>query len=101
MEKLSRRVAIARTRFRKKLYAMTDGIAAASPAAVAISASAMPGATVASVALPVWAMPEKAFMIPQTVPNRPMKGVALPVVARKGRYVSMSAISSLDAFLIA
>src|SRR3989304_5864663 len=74
MEKLSRRVPIARTRFRKKLYAMTDGIAAASPAAVAISASAIPGATVASGALPGCAMPEKAFMTPHTVPNNPMEG---------------------------
>ena len=68
---------------------MTDGMAAASPAAVATSASAMPGATVASVAFPVIAMPEKAFMIPHTVPNRPMNGVALPVVARNGRRFSI------------
>ena len=64
---------------------MTAGIAAPRPAAVAMSASEMPGATTARLAEPCWPMPWKAAMMPQTVPKRPMKGVALAVVARKGR----------------
>ena len=35
-------------------------------------------------------------MIPQTVPKRPMKGVTLPVVARKPIIFSIRAISWLD-----
>ena len=34
-------------------------------------------------------------MIPHTVPKRPTKGVALPVVARKFRYRSSLAVSRL------
>jgi len=64
-------------------------MAATSPAAVATSASAMPGATVASVAFPAVAIPEKAFMMPHTVPNNPMNGVVLPVVARNGSRCSI------------
>ena len=62
---------------------MTAGIAAARPAAVAIKASAIPGATTAKEALfmtPIW---RKDSMMPQTVPNRPMNGADEPVVARK------------------
>ena len=50
---------------------------------MAISASARPGATTARLAEPVCPMPWKALMMPITVPNRPMNGAALPVVARK------------------
>jgi hypothetical protein len=39
--------------------------------AVATSASAMPGAPVASVTWVMFARPMNACMIPQTVPNRP------------------------------
>ena len=46
-------------------------------------------------------MPVKAFMMPQTVPKRPMNGVALPTVARKGRYISICSISSLVAMRMA
>jgi hypothetical protein len=77
---------------------MTAGIAAASPAAVATSASAMPGAYAARLAVPLTPMPRKAFMMPQTVPNSPMNGVALAVVAKKPRLRSNSA-SCTDAFL--
>ena len=55
-------------------------MAAASPTAVATSASAMPGAT-ASMEPPPEAKPEKASMMPQTVPNKPMKGATEPMVA--------------------
>ena len=57
-------------------------MAAASPAAVVMSASEMPGATTARLAEPVRPISSNAFMIPTTVPNRPMNGAALPVVAR-------------------
>ena len=58
---------------------MTAGIAATRPMAVAISASAMPGATTASEAEPVFPMPSKAVMMPHTVPNRPINGDVDPV----------------------
>ncbi len=60
-------------------------MAAPKPAAVAISASEMPGATTARLAEPCWPMPWKALMMPTMVPKSPMKGAALAVVARKGR----------------
>src|SRR5207245_649716 len=61
---------------------MTAGIAAPRPAAVAISASEMPGATTARLAEPCWPMPWNAAMMPQTVPKSPMNGAALAVVAK-------------------
>ena len=64
---------------------MTAGMAAPRPAAVAMSASEMPGATTARLAEPCCPMPWKAAMTPHTVPKRPMKGAELAVVARKGR----------------
>jgi hypothetical protein len=38
-------------------------------------------------------MPRKEFMMPQTVPKRPIKGVVEPVVARNVRYFSRRAVS--------
>ena len=64
---------------------MTAGMAAASPAAVAISASEMPGATTARFAEPCVPMLWNDVMMPHTVPKRPMNGAELAVVARKGR----------------
>src|SRR5437763_1651379 len=62
---------------------MTAGIAANRPKAVAISASAIPGATARSVA--AFALPRLAndVMTPQTVPKSPMNGATEAVVARK------------------
>ena len=40
-----------------------------------------------------------ASMIPQTVPNRPMNGVTLPVVARKPIIFSIRATSALEALV--
>jgi len=54
-------------------------MAAARPTAVATRASAIPGAT-ASMLPPPWERPEKASIIPQTVPKRPMNGVIDPIV---------------------
>src|SRR5262249_11698425 len=59
----------------------TAGIAAASPSAVASSASAIPGATTARFVVCALDMPMKLFMMPQTVPNRPTKGAVAPMVA--------------------
>src|SRR5712691_8467730 len=55
---------------------MVAGMAATRPIAVANSASAMPGATTASEVFFEAAIDWKLVMMPQTVPNRPMKGPA-------------------------
>ena len=65
------------------LYAITAGIAANKPRAVAKRASAIPGATTAKLVLLLIAMDWKALTIPQTVPNKPIKGAVDPTVARK------------------
>src|SRR5688572_24770880 len=58
---------------------MTAGIAANKPMAVATSASAIPGATMASVTCCTFPIEVNAFMIPHTVPNNPTYGpVDLP-----------------------
>src|SRR5206468_7279194 len=62
---------------------MTAGIAANRPNAVAIRASAMPGATARNVATFALARPANEVITPQTVPNSPTKGVTDAVVARK------------------
>jgi hypothetical protein len=61
--------------------------------AVATRASAMPGATVASVTCCRLARPVKACMMPQTVPNRPTYGETEPTEARNDRLDSTSSIS--------
>src|SRR6266481_1041259 len=53
-------------------------MAAASPNAVASSASAMPGATTARLVVCSFEMPMKLFMMPHTVPNRPTNGAKAP-----------------------
>src|SRR6516164_7924547 len=83
------------------LYATTAGIAAARPIAVANSASAIPGATTARLVLLAAAIPSKLRMIPQTVPNKPMKGAAEPSVARKGKRSSSRRNSAFRASRIA
>ena len=64
------------------LYAITAGIAATRPSAVANNASAIPGATTASEVFFDNAIAVKLFMIPHTVPNRPTKGAVDPTDAR-------------------
>jgi hypothetical protein len=61
--------------------------------AVATSASAMPGATVASVTDCRLASPVKACMMPHTVPNNPTYGDTEPTDARKERCVSTASSS--------
>ena len=62
---------------------MTDGIAARSPNAVANNASAIPGATIAKLVFLEIAIDWNEFIIPQTVPNNPIKGAVEPTVAKK------------------
>ena len=73
-------------------------MATAKPAAVATSASEMPGATTAREADPRWPISWKEAMMPQTVPKSPIKGVALPVVARKASELPSLVISCASAF---
>ena len=61
--------------------------------AVATSASAMPGATLARLACCRFDRPVNACMIPQTVPKRPMYGLTEPTEARKFRRASSPSIS--------
>src|SRR2546428_223211 len=84
MVKLSIRAPISRISCTRWLYAITAGMAVNSPAAVVISASAMPGATTRKLAAPAVPSPEKASITPHTVPKSPMKGVTDPVVASQG-----------------
>src|ERR1700736_1763926 len=70
-------------------------MAAASPNAVASSASAMPGATTARLVVCDFEMPMKLFMMPQTVPNRPTKGAVAPIVARPLRQRGIGALPAL------
>ena len=72
-------------------------MAATSPIAVVIRASEMPGATMARLDEPVRPMSPKASMMPHTVPNSPMKGPTLAVVARKLRRRSSRVASTVAA----
>ena len=72
-------------------------MAANRPAAVAISASAMPGATTPRLVEPTLAMRWNDVMIPHTVPNSPMNGVMLAVVASSGSRRSSLATSTAAA----
>ena len=58
-------------------------MAANKPSAVAKRASAIPGATIAKLVFLDIAIDWNEFIIPQTVPNNPMKGAVAPTVARK------------------
>ena len=60
------------------LYPTTAGIATNSPNAVANNASAIPGATTARFVFCAIAIDWKLFIIPHTVPNRPIKGAVDP-----------------------
>ena len=72
-------------------------MATKSPAAVVMSASEMPGATARRLAAPALPRPEKASMMPQTVPNRPMNGETEPVVASQDMPFSARRTSSAEA----
>src|SRR6478752_3607176 len=74
---------------------MTAGMAAKRPMAVANSASAMPGATTASEVFFEAAMERNEVMMPQTVPNRPMKGADDPMVASTRSFDSSRSTSRL------
>ena len=72
---------------------MPAGIAATRPIAVAISASEMPGATIAIVALCTAPIAWNERMMPTTVPNRPTYGLVLLTVARNARLCSSRSTS--------
>src|SRR3954469_22882536 len=57
----------------------------------------MPGATTPRLDDPCAPICWNEFMMPQTVPNRPMNGVMLAVVARNGRRASSFVISTVVA----
>ena len=61
----------------------TAGIAATNPKAVANKASAIPGATTARLVFCDIPMAVKLFIIPHTVPNKPINGAVDPTEARK------------------
>ena len=65
------------------MYATTAGIAASKPNAVAKSASAIPGATIAKLVFLEIAIDWNEFIIPHTVPNKPINGAVDPTVAKK------------------
>ena len=62
---------------------MRAGIAVNKPKAVATRASEIPGATTVIDTCVNWARPPKAFIIPHTVPKRPIKGLTEATVERK------------------
>src|SRR5271165_6050310 len=72
---------------------MSAGIAAKRPIAVASSASAMPGATTASEVFFDVAIDWNEFMMPNTVPKRPMNGPAEATVASTRRFDSSRSTS--------
>src|SRR5205085_5920734 len=79
----------------KMLNASTAGMATNSPTAVATSASEMPAITNEAVLVPppplfATARSAKARMIPNTVPNRPMKGALFPKVPSTNSHFSYS-----------
>ena len=64
---------------------MSAGIAAKSPRAVATKASEIPGATAFMDTWESCANPLKAFITPQTVPNRPINGLVDATVDKKDK----------------
>ena len=57
----------------------------------------MPGATWLSVACATFERPRNAFIMPHTVPNRPIYGLTEPTEARNGKCASRSSSSRLYA----
>ena len=82
----------------KWLYAITEGIATANPATVVRSASATPGATAIILLEPDDVIPRKAFIIPITVPIRPISGDTEPITASQPRPCASSSRSSASSF---
>ena len=68
-------------------------MAANKPKAVAKRASAIPGATIAKLVFLDIAIDWKEFIIPQTVPNKPIKGAVDPTVAKNVKCFSINLIS--------
>ena len=68
-------------------------MAANKPIAVAIKASAIPGATTAKVACCILPKDINEFIMPHTVPNKPTYGLVEPTVAKNARFCSRSSTS--------
>ena len=68
-------------------------MAASNPKAVANKASAIPGATIAKLVFLDIAIDWNEFIMPQTVPNNPMKGAVAQTVAKKVKSFSIFFIS--------
>ena len=60
-----------------------QGLQLTIPSAVANKASAIPGATIAKLVFLEIAIDWNEFIIPQTVPNKPINGAVDPTVAKK------------------
>ena len=76
---------------------MTAGMAAASPAAVATSASEIPGATTASDAEPRWPISWNETMMPHTVPKSPINGEVDETIERKDKNLVASLVAEISA----
>ena len=63
-------------------------MAANKPRAVANNAYAIPGATIAKLVFLEIAIDWNEFIIPHTVPNKPIKGAVEPIVARNVKFFS-------------
>ena len=75
------------------------------PSAVANNASAIPGATTARFVFCAIAIDWKLFIIPQTVPNSPIKGAVEPAVAKNVRFFSITSdsllkVTCIDLFIL-
>ena len=70
-------------------------MAASKPKAVAKSASAIPGATIAKLVFLEIAIDWNEFIIPHTVPNNPINGAVDPTVAKKVKCFSINLIAIL------
>ena len=67
------------------LKAITAGMAANKPIAVATKASDIPGATALMVACVASDNPWKEVIMPHTVPRRPIYGLTEPTLAKKDK----------------
>ncbi len=70
-------------------------MAANKPNAVANNASAIPGATIARLVFLDIAIDWNEFMIPQTVPNKPINGAVEPTVARNVKFFSTFSLNDV------
>ena len=77
---------------------ITAGMATSRPNAVVTSASEIPPATAPIPEVFCVAIAWKAFRIPTTVPNRPIKGAVDPMVASPPRALQLGVNDGFGAF---